>query len=298
MLVEHRGALRVSELPLSESTRRILAAKRPSWESLGRLLDRLQVPVDDVANELAALTVMRAYRLRALAGQPSPSRRAPRQPAVPTTDRTSLVLRRLEREVKLLESADVWTTVGVARGSDQTVIQAALDRQRDRYARLETEPALDDAGRALVAIILESVEAAGAQLLQVEEAPPEHVWPDDARRETFFQNGKLALESRCFSRAVQWFEAAREAAPQPGRELAWLGWAVFLDTEREGRMTEARDLLEMADMLGTDSVDVQYFLPVVEAKSGRPRRAKARLERLLTQVPDHVDARRVLDRLR
>lgn len=299
LLVERQGVQRLAELPLGPSLWRLLREPRNNTTTLRQLMASAGVEAEDCALGLGALMLLGLFRLRpAVAALPS----APREPAKPAlltaNDRRhlELALSRLEREVRLLQSVDDNTALGVARGTESHHINSAYERQRDRYEALMRDAALGPRGRALTRQILDRIELAWRRLRK----PPASAPPSPSSEAQLFERGLAALTEYRYDDAARYFEAARSINLSSARNMGYLGWAVFNDVSRsrDARWSEAHDLLALSVSMSPELESCQLFLAQIEAQLGDYVQAEARLQRVLLRNPSNTEARVLLRRVR
>lgn len=263
-------------------------------------------------------------RVSASASNKSPRRKPPpKSPSTPALRKPSdgtdamMTLRRLRRETLQLENADEWTVLGIPRCQDLDRIEVARARMASRYATIATHDGYSDEIHDMARAIGQKVDVAAATLsTRVARAldaataaaaapPPPPDEPDEyaANPEDFvdqlFLKGQAALASGDIASATRLLRQARNEDLNSARNMAWLGWAFFLDTDRpaEARRMAALELLELADQFDGDFLDGQFFLATVEHDAGLHQRAAARLRRLLKQRNDHLGARRLYEKV-
>ena len=314
LLVDRPGAHRVAQLPLRESTLRLVSAKRDHTTTLRHLLEDLGLQSESVGHEVAALIVLGLYRLR-------PSRHAERKPPpepitkpVPPPPSPSstqdpdriediLLVRRLTREAELMRTADDYTVLGVPHDADEEMVRRAYARQRTRYRKLENDPELDPEVKKLVTEIARRLKKAGRRLLR-EAQQPATPTATPARgynpAEEAFEAGRAAADAGRWEEACVLFGKARTADSGSPRNMAWLGWATLHDPRKptEKRRQDALELLQLADSFDPSDPDGQFFLAAAEAEDGQARRALARVTRMLRTHSDHKGARDLMMRLR
>ncbi len=239
---------------------------------------------------------------------PTPRPAKPRGPKQPTRQVAAFealaTLKRLRKEVQRLETADAWTVLGIAPTQDQALVDRAARRMIVRYRDIARNPGYSDEVHRLARDVggqvkraLGAVKSGKAAVkkpkVRRQVAAPES--EDDA-----FQQGMEALANEDYSLAARFFAAARDLRIDNPRNLAYLGWATWHDRGRpkDKRRTDALELLQLADSFDSSMPQPQYFLAYCEARTGAERFARARLARLLQQNPEHVDARRLLKRLK
>ncbi|OQW33586.1 MAG: hypothetical protein A4E19_04160 [Nitrospira sp. SG-bin1] len=119
------------------------------------------------------------------------------------------------------------------------------------------------------------------------ERQAQEVLKDNPRSsEGLILSGRLALARRNGKEAVQAFRTVLHDQP----ELATVHYLLGQAYQLTGDINLAKDSFERAVALYPDQVDAKRSLAVLESKSGRYRQARARLEDLLKQRPDDVDA--------
>jgi tetratricopeptide (TPR) repeat protein len=114
--------------------------------------------------------------------------------------------------------------------------------------------------------------------------------------ELAFNEGVKAFSAGDHKRAVQCFRKARDERIDSVRNMAWLGWAVFHNTEKppEERNEEALDLLRLASSFDPTHRQGQFFLSFVELKTGAVENAVKRLAILLKRYPGHKEAKKLM----
>ncbi len=173
----------------------------------------------------------------------------------PITSATAgtVLLRRLNREVGVLRSADAWTVLGIARRSTPDAIQVASQRMQHRYRAMSADPAPDVS--TLAAEILARVQAAEAELLAAKAAHTE------GPLEGFLRRGQEELARGDWARADRYFSQARQAAPDHPLVLAHLGWARFHHPARpkDSREEEGTDYIELALQFDIDCAQAWQY---------------------------------------
>ncbi len=173
----------------------------------------------------------------------------------PITSATAgtVLLRRLNREVGVLRSADAWTVLGIARRSTPDAIQVASQRMQHRYRAMSADPSPEVS--TLAAEILARVQAAEAELLAAKAAHTE------GPLEGFLRRGQEELARGDWARADRYFSQARQAAPDHPLVLAHLGWARFHHPARpkDSREEEGTDYIELALQFDIDCAQAWQY---------------------------------------
>ncbi len=108
--------------------------------------------------------------------------------------------------------------------------------------------------------------------------------------------GRTALHTGRNAQALACFRGARSERPGEAEPLAWLGWAMAMDSRRprDQRLAEAVEYLRLADQFDPSLAEGQLFLARLELELGDREVARARLQRLLRNHPGHREARKLL----
>ena len=205
-------------------------------------------------------------------------------------------IQRLKREWAAIEKADDYTVVGVSRQMPAEVVQRACDRMLGRYSKLARDERLPEEAHALAARIHERVSDAVVRLRQGRGTSFQAARPGSADP---FTAGMGFVEQGDWTRAVKCFNMARHQDPHSGRNVAWLGWAVFNDPTLPTlkRRKKARELLDLAETLDVSDPSTGKLLARLDYAEGDLVRAWNRLDALVTRDPDDRDARELLVRV-
>ncbi|MCP4807827.1 MAG: hypothetical protein GY913_09835 [Proteobacteria bacterium] len=285
--VERPGARAVGRLPISQATRRVLAQQNAPHLTLKDLVARADVRTATVAAELSALVALGFYRLRRAAntGQAKPRTRKRRPSQAPTHADTAV--RRLEREWRILSTADDWTVLGIPPDSGTELVERACARMLGRYARLPDHgPAgeLAEKIRGRVQTAVDNVRQGSASSYARQRLMDDPI-TEGIRQATA---GNWNAASRCFALARKQGETALN--------VAWLGWALYNDRTRGGDRWRQRglELLSLAESMGGSSSDVQLLRARADLAECDYVRAWNRLERLSDQDPRDTVVRELL----
>lgn len=317
---------RRTELPLSQALKEFLKVVDPNL-TIGAQLGRLGIRAQDISRQLGALKALGLVELVEITGaSPVPSQpvqsRAERvtvsppglknRVAAPAPPTPEAILQRLDGEYNRIKNADNFTILGLPPSTDEQTIRATWDRLRDRYSLLAEDEHLPAPLRHRAEVLLRLTKEAAKRVLgdrKVKEAleqgtvtkavpglsqtaPP----ADQELEELAFDEGVKAFSANDYKRAVQCFRKARDERIDSVRNMAWLGWAVFHNTEKsqEEREEEALDLLRLASSFDPGHKQGQFFLAFVELKTGAVETAVKRLTILLKRYPGHKEAKKLM----
>lgn len=267
--------------------------------------DQARVPVEDalsgnadLSKDIAVLLVMKVLRLT----KPSKRERVPKAERTNRVQasRAALLVRRLEREWSTIKEADDYTVLGVSPDTPRHEIRPAAERMEQRYKAIAEEPSTHPKARKLAQRIHQKITAASQRMATgtAKGAPgASDGLPDE---KTAFAEGRRQLNAGDYTRAVKWFALARKYNSNDANNVGHLGWAMYNDPERPKakRHQKGRELLELSDFINPQAEHPQFFLAQVELGEGEANRAKARLERLLSNQPDYTPAQKLLATIR
>lgn len=291
--VQRSSATAAARLPLSMTTRRVLAQPNSPRHSLLDLIASADVSVSKVDRELSALVAIGFFRMRRAAN------RGPKRPrSVPLRDRTpartasdAMMLRRLERDWALVRDADDWTVIGASPTMAADTVQRACERMTTRYARAENDPNASPEARALAHRIGRRVDEAvenirGGSAMTQAEARVRKDPMGEGRRQVSAGNWTLAV--RCFAMARKLAENASN--------VAWLGWATYNDPTKPEARRKSRglEMLALAESMGGHASEVQLLRARADNAEGDLVRAWNRLERLVENDPSDAEAAALL----
>ncbi|MEL6342499.1 MAG: hypothetical protein AAFV53_05160 [Myxococcota bacterium] len=307
---EHAG--RADLLPLSDATQTLLGDQQPNLP-LARRLARLNLRPALLEQDLEVLWLLGLYifhptTLNTGAG-PRVGPLGPNGPVTHTRSRTRgsdtrlghsqmvdprlkarLERRRLRREVETLSDADEWTVLGMRPTLNLDKIRRAGQRMLERYilfSETHTDPqvrALAEQIKERVQIALDNLEALH-QVYEVYGPPHEPI----TREEIAFREGFLAMRRQDTVTAQRLFLAAHDAHAHSPRNLAYLGWATYLQ-QGTHRLPQVLEYLRLAESLNPKAPSTQYFLASIEEATGRRDQALRRLTNVIRrgQASDEI----------
>jgi len=220
--------------------------------------------------------------------------------------------RLLAKDVRNLESVDAWTMLGIPSSASEELVGRAEARLMRRYGDLVQDTAISEEARQHAGQLLTWVRGAADRLRSrapetrapapLPDPPPTAPRPapvDDDPIAQALAAARQALSQGRPAQAVGLLRGARNQSLDNPEVLIWLGWAMYSDEgrDRETRTQEALALLQLGDSFDGDHPDGQLFLAEVEAATGNKTGALERLSTLLGRIPDHVQARRLRERL-
>jgi tetratricopeptide (TPR) repeat protein len=175
--------------------------------------------------------------------------------------------------------------------AEDEALPAALRHRAEVLLRLSKEAAKRVLGDRKVRAAVDA-KTAPADTGHSHTSPP----ADQELEELAFNEGVKAFSTSDYKRAVQCFRKARDERIDSVRNMAWLGWAVFHNTEKpqEEREEEALDLLRLASSFDPSHKQGQFFLAFVELKTGAVENAIKRLTILLKRYPGHKEAKKLM----
>jgi len=304
-------------LPLDLNTATVLGAQ-DSQRSLSELLQALLIEPSAISRPIAGLLTLGLVYLNPLAAPARPAskprRRRARLPAGPLPLRPAEAPRAprrtrggmdpavqeafLHKERARLESTGDWSLLGIAATDDPRRVEAAVKRLNDRYISIRADSNATAAARSHAGVFQGWTQEAAKRIRAGH--PRDAGAPGDRRsdEDVLFEAGLQAALSENWERALRCFRTARNLKIDSARNLAWMGWATHHVAADAGAREEALELLQLADSFDPTHPDGQYFLAALEARSGSPQVAQARLGRLLARHPGRDDARRLLTELR
>jgi DNA-binding response OmpR family regulator len=311
---------RRTELPLSHAIQTFLKVVDPHL-TIGAQLSQLGIRPQDISQQLGALKAMGLVELietteappgiptnipptpESVLAPPVNSPRGPRRQTIPSTPET--ILKRLDGEYSRLKNADDFTILGLPQSAEDSMVHATWSRLRDRYTEMAEDESLPTPIRRRAESILRLSKEAAKRVLsdrkgdstQNETADSQSSPPAQQELEELaFNEGVKAFAAGDHKRAVQCFRKARDERIDSVRNMAWLGWAVFHNTEKpqEERNEEALDLLRLASSFDPSHRQGQFFLSFVELKTGAVENAVKRLTILLKRYPGHKEAKKLM----
>lgn len=198
---------------------------------------------------------------------------------------------RLRRELRVVQTAEPWTVLGLPRGTAIELVQRASARMLSRYEPLCSSPfpelavvAQQHAERIRYAV--ETIRADGSAL------GPSEV--------SLIQAGRALLVREDYAGAERRFSAARALAPGSARALAHLGYARAMNPSLDAktRADEGLALLELALSFDPASTDALYFLASRAAAAGDPAAADRHLHALFQLQPEHPEGMALAPKVR
>lgn len=314
---------RKTELPLSHAIQTFLKVVDPHL-TIGAQLSQLGIPPQDVSQQLGALKAMGLVELiettegspgiptnipptpERVIAPPVKSPTGPRTQPIPSTPEA--ILKRLNGEYIRLKNADDFTILGLPQSADDSMVHVTWNRLRERYTGMAEDESLPTPIRRRAEAILRLTKEAAKRVLsdrkgdsdtstQARTASSQSSQPAQQELEELaFDEGVKAFSAGDHKRAVQCFRKARDERIDSVRNMAWLGWAVFHNTEKpqEERNEEALDLLRLASSFDPSHRQGQFFLSFVELKTGAVENAVKRLTILLKRYPGHKEAKKLM----
>ncbi len=212
---------------------------------------------------------------------------------LPPTEPAAL-LRRLRREVDMLNANDAWVVLSVPHEAERAKVEEAGNRMQLRYAQL-VESETGEA-QALARAMLEGVQRAVATLEAAFDDTQREADPGDDS----FRAGLRASERGDWALADRHFLAARDMKLDSVRNLAHAGWARAQNPTlpAEESISEGLELLRLAEQLNPAYADGQFFLAELLHRTGEDDAALQRLQRALKSDPAHIAASALMRKLR
>jgi len=211
-------------------------------------------------------------------------------------DAPSKILTFLLADLERLKGEDSFTILGISPKCTQAVAEQAGSRMIKRYQDILRED-INTETRVAAQKMLTMVTGAAATVAKARQGVSEQPDTVDISKmtteERAFAEGKKAFNNRDYNLARKCFKRARDERLDSVDNLAWLGWAVYHNTEmdKEDRVKEAFDMLRLASSFNPHHEDGQYFLAYVEGHHGLIKQALQRLTGLLGDNPNNESAK-------
>lgn len=220
-------------------------------------------------------------------------------------------LERLKRELSSMRGSRPHVILAIPQDSDVAMVEKGWQRMTPRYAALSDDLEALPEARTIAGQILELVDAAYADMLQVAQAresvQEKLVTPDgvtdvrgvarDAREEDrLLAMGREYLRQKAWQQADHAFSQAKKLVFHDPDILSGLAWARFHNDRYDPseRLQEARDLLLLVETLEPKHADCQRYLAHVLYSEGRFKSARVRARRALKLSPEDDGLRQLL----
>ena len=308
-----------SSLPFSNETLRLLTCSNGK-RRFEELCQEMGLDKGAVGIEIGALALLSLVELSDLGPEElTVTRPRRRQPARPPTSnilggkarakppvyatlkeshesKISKILALLLEDLERLKGKDSFTILGISPKCTQAVAEEAGARNIKRYQEIlrgDISTEVRVAAQKMLTMVTTAAATVASARQGVSDEPVALDMSNMTTEERAFTQGKKAFHNRDYTLARRSFKRARDERLDSVDNLAWLGWAVYHDTdiEKEERVKEAFDMLRLANSFNPHHEEGQYFLAYVEGHHGLMAQALQRLRGLLGNNPNHESAK-------